>query len=944
MDGRVPPCRVRGVFKRLDSRLVAVLEKRGICEPTPIQEKAIPLILEGLHTLVVAPTGSGKTETALLPLASRLLRGARREGIRVLYVTPLRSLNRDIFARVTGVLEEVGLRVYVRHGDSTPSERRMLLENPPDVVIMTPESLEYLLSSSERFRSHLENLEAVVVDELHELIDDKRGSELAVVLERLERISRRRVQRIGLSATIGDTSLAAQFLGGGRHVEVVEAPGGKRYVIGVEAPEPSGEDVREAEVYGLEPETLWRLRRIREYVERFGHVLLFTNTRDTAELLGRLLKTLYGEGLLEVHHGSLSRDLRVRVERDFREGRLPLLIATSSLELGIDIGHVNFVIQYLSPRQASKLVQRVGRAGHRLGEESRGVVLTLNNFYDVLESIVLAARAVRGDIEEPRPYEKPLDVLVHEIAGIVDERGEVSIDEVYDIISRAYPFRDLTREEFEEVVELMEHARIVRRVDGKLRPGRRLKTYHYSVTMIPDVKQYPVIEYGTGRKVGVLDEVFVADLKPGKSFVLAGRVWEVVEVGEARVIAKQVGSDSLVLPVWEGDLIPVEWKAAREAGALVRRLVSGDKRVYRKYPGSRRAWEILGEVLERQRRSGAPIPDDKTIVLEAARDIVALLGFFGTRLAKTLEYLVAGLIEEMLGYTPETASNAYLVAARLNSRPSPLLLEGLKRTLSRLTLEEARGIVERVARGSTLYYWKLYHVAVRMGLVEKGAKPERRLLEALSDTLAGREALRELIHDKLDFEALGALLEAVRSGRVRIVTRYSEEPSPLLLEAVGVVSSGDRVKSATIPSSVLAEALKKRLESRRVRLVCIRCGHVFEARLGDLPERPECPRCGSRLLAPTSLEPGEARRLVEVLRRKGLRGLRGEERKARELAEAADLVLSYGKMALYALATRGVGVKTAKKVLGKLAFGEEAFFKELVEAEQRFAKTRRYWG
>ncbi len=938
-------CKARGVFQRLDDRLRRVLEERGICTPTPVQERTIPLVLEGLHTLVIAPTGSGKTEAALLPLASKLLRsGKRGGGIRVLYVTPLRSLNRDIFARLVGILEEVGISVYVRHGDSTPSERRRFLENPPDVVIMTPESLEYLLSSSERFRKYISALEAVVVDELHELIDDKRGAELAVVLERLERLSRRRVQRVGLSATIGDVEVAARFLGGGRHVEVVEVSGDKRYVISVEAPKPSADDVSLAERSGLEPESVWRIRKIREYVEQYGHVLLFTNTRDTAELLGRLLRSFYGDDMLEVHHGSLSRDVRVKVERDFREGRIPLLIATSSLELGIDIGHVNLVIQYLSPRQASKLVQRVGRAGHRLGEESRGVILTLSNFYDILESIVLAARAVRGDIEEPRPYSKPLDVLVHEVAGIVDERREVSIGEVYDIVSRAYPFNELGRDELEAVIELMEHARIVRRAGNSLRPGKRLKTYHYSVTMIPDVKQYPVIEYGSGRRVGVLDEVFVAELKPGRTFVLSGRVWEVVEIGETRVIVKQVREDTLVLPVWEGDLIPVEWKAAREAGAVVRRLLSGDKRVYREYPGDERAWSILMEALEKQRSAGAPIPTDKIIVLEAARDVVALLGFFGTRLAKTLEFLLAGLLEEMMGYTPQTASNAYMVAARLNSVPSPLLLEGVKRALSRISLEEARRMVERVARGSTLYYWKLYHVATRMGLVEKGAKPERRLLEALTETLAGHEALKELIHDKLDFESLQRLLEAIRSGRVRIETRYSSEPSPLLLEAIGVVSSGDRVKSSVVPSSVLAEVLKKKLESRRVRLVCIRCGHVFEARIGDLPDRPECPVCGSRLLAPTSLEPSEARRLAEILRRKGLRGLRGEEKKARELAEAADLVLSYGKMALYALATRGVGVKTARKVLGRLAFGEEAFFKELVEVEQRFARSRRYWG
>lgn len=899
-------------------------------------------MLRGVNALVMAPTGSGKTEAALLPLASRVM-GRGGDGIKILYVTPLRSLNRDIFLRIVKLLETAGLRVFVRHGDSTSSERRLFLQEPFDVVIITPETLEYLLSSSKRFREYLASLQAVIIDEVHELLDSKRGAELSVVLERLERISRFRVQRVGLSATVGDPMLAARFVAGvGRYVEIIEDPSAKRYEIIVETVKPGSSDNLEAVRLGVEPDTVARLRRIVEYSERYRHVLVFTNTRDTAEMLSKLLSLLVGDDKVRVHHGSLSREERLEAEKLFREGKLPILVATSSLELGIDIGHVEFVVQYLSPRQASKLVQRVGRSGHRLGRVSRGVVLTLSNFYDVLESMVLAARGMRGDIEEPRPYEKPLDVLVHEIAGMVDERGSITIDEVYDIVTRSWPFRDLTWDELLEVIGLMESARILRRDGNVLRPGRRLKSYHYSVTMIPDVKQYVVIEQGSGRRVGVLDEVFVADLSPGKQFVLAGKIWEVLDIGESRVLVRKVDEGSLVLPAWEGDLIPVEWKAAREAGALLRRLANNDSGLHDSYPATSSSWVLLESVVREHKSRGYPVPSDRLVLVEVYRDILALLGFFGTRLAKTLEFLVSTLVAEMVGYTPRSASNAYAVVLQLNSQPSPLLVETLTKLLKRISLDEAKVLVERAAKRSNLFMWKLYHVAVRMGLVEKGAKPERRLLESLADTLAGVEALRELEHDKLDFEALERLLKDIRDGRVRLKIVYSVEPSPLLQHAISVASSGDRVRDSTIPSSVLASVLRKRLDEKKVRLVCLRCGEVFEERIGSLDEKPKCPKCNAGFIAPTSLSSGEARRLVDAAR-KGVR-LKGEDAKRlRELREAADLVLTFGKYALYALSVRGVGPKTARRVLSQLAYGEEAFFKALVEAEQRYLKTRRYW-
>ncbi len=941
---------LRGAFQLLHPRLQEVIAAEGYVEPTPVQERAIPVILRGSHALVVAPTGSGKTEAALFPVFSKLLEtgkptGREREGLWAVYVTPLRSLNRDIFDRMARLAARTGIDLRVRHGDSTERDKREFLRSPPDVMVTTPESLYFLLAVK-RFREIIRGLRFIVVDEVHELAESKRGAELAVALERLEAYAGRGVQRIGLSATLSDPLLAAKLLAGNRPVEVVDLSYlSKKMGLVVASPRPGREDEQLAKKLGLEnTSTAARLRFIAGLVEEAnGGVIVFTNTRDTSEVLGALLRQVLGEDRVLVHHGSLSREERLRAEQLFKTGRVKAIVATSSLELGIDIGHADLVVQYMSPRQATRLVQRVGRSRHRLGLESRGVVVAVDNLFDVLESGVIAARAMRGDLEPLEPYEKPFDALAHQLAGMVLEKRSVRLEDAYWVFRRTPYYEDLSVEELMAVAEYMDYARIVRIREGRLSRGRRIHSYYYSTTMIPDTKQYPVYDTVSGEKIGVLDEEFAATLEDGDVFVLGGRVWEVVTVEDNAVRVKPAETGELIPPAWEGDLIPVDWRVAREVGSILRRIEERGIHVLSFYPFDESARKVVEETVKAHLEKGLPLPSDKRVVVEATGRLAIVYAFLGTRGAKALELALSWVSHSVYGYTPRSSSTPYAVVLEYASPVDHRDVESLLSRLAGLDRETVESIVVEALKRTRLYEWKLFHVAKRMGAVDKDAKPDKRMLRNLVETVVGEEALRETLHDKIDFNALHRLLEGLRNGLVELTGYNVDEPSPLAMQVIRETRVGDRVAVDSLPPSMLVEIVKKRLLSRRVRLVCMMCGGVLEATIGELPEKPACPRCGSSYLAPTRLSQEEARRLVLKARRKE-RLSREERRVFKELMDAGDLVLTYGRRALEALAARGIGPSVARRVLSKLAIGgEELFYKAIVEEEQQYLRTRRYW-
>ena len=417
---------------------------------------AFPPILEGKNVLLIAPTGTGKTEAVLLPIFSKLVeqKNQDRKGIQVIYITPLRALNRDMFKRLTFWSQQLDITIEVRHGDTEMKIRRKQALKPPQMLVTTPETLQAILPGSQ-MRRHLGNVQCIVIDEVHDLAESKRGAQLSIALERMVEATGKEFQRVGLSATVGNPEEVARFVvGTNREISIVQAVLAKNYRYRVEYLTPTEKDYELAAKLETAPEAAARIRRLMELIDSHKSTLVFVNSRTIVELLGHRFDQLNRQDIA-VHHGSLSREERVATEDAFKSGELKAIICTSTLELGIDIGNVDLVIQYMSPRQVSSLIQRVGRSGHSLERLSEGVIVTAYPD-DTLESIAAVANAKANKIEPVIFHKNALDVLAHQIAGVLMDKQTITQEELLALIQRAYPYSTLTEEKLQDVVQFLE--------------------------------------------------------------------------------------------------------------------------------------------------------------------------------------------------------------------------------------------------------------------------------------------------------------------------------------------------------------------------------------------------------------------------------------------------------------------------------------------------------
>jgi ATP-dependent Lhr-like helicase len=382
---------------------------------------------------VIAPTGSGKTETAVIPIFSRVSKSKKTDKIKVLYITPLRALNRDVFKRIIQYAENEGLRIEVRHGDTSQSMRRKINLSPPDILITTPETIIILLSQAGMLKA-LDELEWIVLDEVHELLGNERGSQLSLSLERLQANTKHQITRVGLSATVGNTGEAAKFVvGTKRKCKIIEDNSIRKYDVEVKYIEGTITDVVDYVI---------------DYVTKnypSSPVLLFTNTRGESEYIASVLKERSSIAI-ELHHGSLSQQVREETEETLKSGKPGIVVCTSSLELGLDIGSVELVIHYGSPRQVSKLMQRIGRSRHTRGSSAKGLIVT-NNPDDEIEALAILERVKEKSIEDQIVHDGALDVLAHHLVGLTMQFGKVSVDFALNMTRQAYSFRNVTIED-----------------------------------------------------------------------------------------------------------------------------------------------------------------------------------------------------------------------------------------------------------------------------------------------------------------------------------------------------------------------------------------------------------------------------------------------------------------------------------------------------------------
>jgi len=831
-------------------------------EATPPQAQGWPAIASGEHTLILAPTGSGKTLSAFLwgidTLVNRPAATERTHRTRVLYISPLRALAVDIEKNLRSPLhgirlaaERLGLRyteptVGMRTGDTPPDERRRLVRNPPDILITTPESLYLMLTSAAR--ETLRGVEAVIIDEIHALAATKRGSHLALTLERLDHWVRQSggppPQRIGLSATQRPLEEIARFLGGTeegsggerkpRPVTVVDA--GTRKTLEIEVVIPV-DDMAELGTIIDEPtsgpaaagparRSIWPAMHpmLLDLVRENRSTLIFVNARRLAERLATRLNELHWEGenraaeaegnppvqeeLVKAHHGSISRERRLQIEDELKSGRLKGLVATSSLELGIDMGAVDLVIQVESPGAVATGLQRIGRAGHQVGVPSRGKLFPKHRA-DLLEAAVVVERMQAGQIEETHYPRNPLDVLCQQIVAMC-ALDEWSMDDLVSVIRSSAPFAELSEEVLASVLDLLAgrypseefaelRPRIVwDRVEGTIRG--RTGAQRLAVTnsgTIPDRGLFTVT-LPDGTRVGELDEEMVYESRPGETFLLGASSWRIEDITFQKVIVTPAPGQPGKMPFWHGDGPGRPLELGRAIGAFVRELRAGAAKgvdpVQRLRDGGLddRAAINLVTYLDEQAEATGVVPDDRTIVVERFRDEigdwrVCVLSPFGAQVHAPWAMALQHRLGERWGMAVELMWSDDGIVIRL-----PESVDELPDDELLIDPDEIEELIVSRLPATAMFASRFRECAARALLLPKRRPDQRTPLwqqrQRSADLLsvAGKypsfpillEATRECLNDVFDVPALVEVLRDLRSRKVRLVSVDSQSASP----------------------------------------------------------------------------------------------------------------------------------------------------------------------
>ncbi|MCX6818364.1 MAG: DEAD/DEAH box helicase [Candidatus Aenigmarchaeota archaeon] len=942
------------VWKLFSDKLQALIKTRGFDRPTAIQTQGIPPIIKGRNTLLIAPTGVGKTESALLPVFDEFVRNkGKQKPISILYVTPLKSLNRDLLRRIEWWAEQLDFEVSVRHGDTSQYERSMQAANPSDMFITTPETLQAMLVGS-RMREHMKNVRWIVIDEIHELVDNKRGVQLSVALERLKEIvnDKEKIQIVGLSATVGTPESVAAFLTAGKPCDIVNMSEKRNVEIRVESPRHDKRDDEISEKVLVGPETTARLRRIAELIEKNRSVLTFTNTREFSEVLSSRLRMMNPSLPIETHHSSLAKDVRIDAEERFKQEKLKSLVCTSSLELGIDIGAISLVLQYMSPRQVSKLLQRVGRSGHKVSEISKGIVIS-TDADDCFEASAIAKLGMERKIEPTFVYGKSLDVLGHQIVGLSLEEYNIPFDKAYSIIKRAYPFRDLAKEEFFETAKLMEKLGYIwvgSKFDEYV-PLRRRKPawlyYYQNMSTIPDVKKYKVIDIVTNKPVGTLDEEFVAlHGRYGTSFVVKGQAWRIIDVGENSILVEPEENAAAAIPAWEGELIPVPYAVSQEVNMLRKKIAdmlakgkSKDKiisRITADYPVNGDVASKMLKTMEKQMKYGF-VPDHENMLVEYYDDFVVFHAPFGSLINETLGRVLTVLLTNKLG-SVGLETDPYRIIVKLPGYQYQQVLD----TFREMKPEEMRGILEITLPRSELFEWRFVQVAQRFGMIGRNADFGKAYVQKIIDVYFKQppylEALNEIFQEKLDVEGAKKALNDIRSGKIKITFRAGlSELGQTGLEKRYEIVAPDR------PDGEILKAFERRLLDTKIGLVCVNCGEmVSTSSVENIPEKIRCKKCGAILVGYVPHRYVHEGQKIIKKQLKGSSLANDEEKHYNMIHDSASLIVAHGRDATLALAGRGIGAQTAARILRKGRKGNE-LLNEILQAEKQFAKTKKFW-
>lgn len=866
--------------------------------PTPPQVQGWPPIQRGAHTLILAPTGSGKTLAAFLSGIDQILRELIETpdaaGVRLLYISPLKALNNDVERNLRAPLEGIhkaalargqrlpAVRVLVRTGDTPASARAQMVKHPPHILITTPESL-YLMLTSPKAREMFRGTRAVIVDEIHTLVGNKRGTHLALSLERLEHLTGASVQRIGLSATVRPLEEAAAFLGGDRAVTIVNAHYPKALDLEVVT---AVDDFRY-----LPGETIWPsvIPKVLAEIYKNRTTLIFANNRRLAERTADRLNAqlaaeqseeiepgsvealapgglardrgmfaIGAEGPFRAHHGSVSKEIRRKLEEDLKAGRLPALIGTSSLELGIDIGTVDTVIQLQSPRSVSQGLQRVGRSGHLVGQTSRGRIYATHR-EDLMEAAAIARGMLEQDVEFTYAPQNALDVLSQQVVAMVAMQ-DWPVADLFALVQRAYPYRGLSEASLRSVLEMLSGKYYFEASDARqasaLRPKLAWDKPRDTLTAIPGTRMAAVSNSGTipdtgaygayladGKtKLGELDEEFVFETRPGDTFLLGSNVWRVTEIKDDRIIVADAAGATPRMPFWRGEYSHRPYELGQRIGRfrrdVVARLATDPSGVQewlrRDYRLDTRSAFNLVEHVQRQLDAVGVISSDTTLVVEsfendAGDPHIVIHSPFGGRINGAWALALKSLIAERTRVTPEMQASDDGIIFRFpqSDREPPTDLAVA------LSPEAARERLLRELPGSAAFGAQFRMNASRALLLTKpaGAKRVPFWLQRLKakDLLAltGRmgdfpmvvETYRDCLRDVFDVPHLEEVLVRIGSGEIQVVNIETATPSPI---AAGLLynftsqylyewdapKAERKINALALPRAALAELLK----------------------------------------------------------------------------------------------------------------------------------------
>ncbi|HKW04207.1 MAG TPA: helicase-related protein, partial [Nitrososphaerales archaeon] len=750
--------------------------------------------------------------------------------------------------------------------------------------------------------------------------------------------------RIGLSATISNKIEVARFLAGEkRQVGIADAGYVEKTArYRTEMPESDSEDLKKAGELFVSPTLLPRLQRISDLISSHGSTLLFVNSRTNAEYLATKLAALGTN--IGVHHGSLPREERERVEENFKKGTISAMVCTSTLELGIDIGSVDLVIQYMSPRQVSAMIQRVGRSGHSLSRSSEGITIAVTP-EDALESIVVSKLSERKELEPTTVHMCPLDVLCHQISGLVLESREVTFENVLEISRAAYPFSNLGNGELSSVLKFMETLGFVRLEGNRIAGRRKCRQYYLeNLSMIPDERRYYVIDAATQEKVGILGEEFMMlHAEVGVNFVIKGRAWKIESIQGETVHVTQVHDPTASVPGWDGELLPIPEGTAKAVAKERRRIapIVEDERTLdftREWNADKNARsKVLEEILNQK---ASCVPTDSTIVLERWKHYLIIHTSAGERINLTL----GEFFEEILlrrGLIRHFWNDGYRILVELTSEE--VTNEEIVSLLFQYD-ESKRGLLDAVIRKHFPFGYYMKFIAERFGALKRGLMISGESLKELTIrfrfTPVYEETLREALMSKVDISGAIELLRNCSEGITRVEIVSVNEPSPL---AKYILSRYTEMEEYETPGGTTFDSMKSAIAKEILSLLCFKCGFFEEyIRVESIKDPPLCSQCHSGLVAPIFYSGGFARdALLKWLAGKNLK----DEEKAilTKSRRAADVVLSYGKAGIIAQCVRGVGPQTASKVLSKMHTTEEGLYEDLLEAKLNFIRTRDYW-